>query len=272
MPHVEEANFHLMRFSILGSSSSGNAALLQWGSSSFLIDAGFSAKRLHALLKQQALTPHSLDAVFLTHEHEDHARGLKAFNHPHACPIFANKRTLEAVIQRQGQLENLTWKVFETALPFEFQNVGIQAFRLPHDAHEPVGFVFELKKETKVLKRVGWFTDLGYVPPALLDVMGQCHLLILEANYGEDLLRTCKRPFSLKQRVGGRHGHLSNEAALACMKHLEHAAWQHLCLVHLSTHCNRLELVETLFRPLATPPRRIDVVPPQGLTFPLTPH
>lgn len=256
-----------MRFRILGSSSSGNAALLVTAQSTVLIDAGFSGRRLREMLKVAGVTLESLDAVFLTHEHSDHTAGLKALSRLPGLTVFANHDTARAAQAKLNRPVN--WSLFETGQGFRFRDLEVAPFAIPHDAHDPVGYVFTGGDDSLFSPRrsVAWATDLGYASQLVREKIRECDLLVLEANHDLDLLERCeKRPWTTKQRIRGRHGHLSNDAAFELLAETEQPRWRQVCLVHLSKDCNDPALVDRHFHPLRNGHRnlRIDVFDPAG--------
>lgn len=240
-----------MRFRILGSSSSGNAALLITPRCKVLIDAGFSGRRLREKLTAIGEDLASIDAVFLTHEHGDHTAGLKALSRFEHIKIFANRDTARAAQTKLARQVN--WGLFETGVSFQFADLTISPFSIPHDAHDPVGYVFECGDGGlfSPFRKMAWLTDLGYAPPLVRQHIRECDLLVLEANHDLELLERCPhRPWSTKQRIRGRHGHLSNDAAFELLSQTENPRWRHVCLAHLSKDCNRPDLVHERFDPL----------------------
>jgi phosphoribosyl 1,2-cyclic phosphodiesterase len=235
-----------MRFSILGSGSSGNAALLVTENARVLIDAGFSARKLGQLLASAGESLERVDAVFLTHEHGDHAGGLEGLKkHPH-IRIFANESTRRAV--QAGLTWRADWQVFQTGARFLFRDLQVETFAVPHDAQDPVGFRFTHGHEGDLLaprRSLAWLTDLGHAPLNIRECIRECEVVVVESNHCPRLLQAdTKRPWSLKQRIAGRHGHLSNEAARELLADVASPRWRHIYLTHLSRDCNTRTAVE----------------------------
>ena len=235
-----------MRFCILGSGSSGNAALLVTEGARVLVDAGFSARRLNALLEPVGESLDRIDAVFLTHEHGDHSSGIGGLKkYPH-IQIFANAATARAV--QAGLSHRPDWQIFETGARFRFRDLEIESFAVPHDAHDPVAFLFTHGSDDLFTPagRLAWLTDLGHAPQHIRERIREADVLVIEANYCPQMLKNdLKRPWSVKQRISGRHGHLSNESARELLLSVASPRWRHVYLAHLSRECNSPAAVET---------------------------
>ena len=241
-----------LRFCILGSGSSGNSALLQTAETHVLVDAGFSTRKLGQLLEGVGHELDRIDAIFLTHEHGDHAaalEGLKKFPH---IRIFANAETSRAVQSRLSHRPD--WQIFETGTAFRFRDLEITSFAVPHDAQDPVGFRFSTGHEDDMItprRCLAWLTDLGHAPQHIHEHLREADVVVVEANHCADLLKAdTKRPWSLKQRISGRHGHLSNQSACELLTSIASPRWRHIYLTHLSRDCNSLEAVQTAFAPM----------------------
>jgi len=225
-----------------------------------LIDAGLSARRLDQLLSDHtALSLDAIDAIFLTHEHGDHCSGIDGLRkHPH-IRLYANAPTARAI---QAKLKHRPqWVHFETGARFAYRDLEVTSFSIPHDAQEPVGFRFECGGQTVVS-----LTDLGYAPPNVRAQLTEADILVVEANHCSELLKADpKRPWSLKQRISGRHGHLSNAATAELLAATANPRWRHLFLVHLSRDCNSPEAVATALAPVRaqlSPHCEITILPP----------
>jgi phosphoribosyl 1,2-cyclic phosphodiesterase len=253
---IVSLNFHVMsvEFQILGSSSGGNCALLQTGQTKVLVDVGFSAKRIGCLLESVGESLDAIDAVFLTHEHNDHAQGIRGLAKRADLPVFANHDTADAVQAKATKPVN--WKVFQTGTEFTFRDLKVRSFALPHDAYDPVGFTFKWGEEGDLFtppRSLAWVTDLGYVPEHVKEHIRDVQTLVIEANYDEELLeRDERRPWSTKQRIRGRHGHLSNNAAFDLVAELSpKSRLEKVYLAHLSKDCNNSHLVRDKFASLS---------------------
>lgn len=238
-----------MRLQILGSGSAGNAALLQIEGTRILIDAGFSCRRLRELLHAAGTRLEEIDAVFLTHEHGDHAAGVEGFKKHPRTEIYANAATARAVQMKMGR--EATWRLFETGTTFRFRDVEVTSFSVPHDAQEPVGFTFAHGIDGDLFaprRSLAWLTDLGHVPGHVYAHLRACEVVAVESNHCPRLLEADhRRPWSTKQRISGRHGHLSNTAACELLEAAAHPRWRKIFLTHLSRDCNSLQAVEETF-------------------------
>lgn len=213
-----------------------------------------------------------IDAVFLTHEHSDHTAGLRGLIRQPKVEFFANRDTAFAAQSKLGDRKG-RWKLFETGQVFRYRDLTVTPFSVPHDAHDPVGFVFEHGDGSLFSphRSVAWVTDLGHLPRLVGEKVRSADILVLEANHDCDLLESDeKRPWSVKQRIRGRHGHLSNQAAFDFLAEADRPRWRHIYLAHLSRDCNSLECVERTFAPLRNGGKNfhIDVVDPQNGAMP----
>lgn len=217
-----------LRVGVLGSGSGGNAVVVESGQDRILIDAGFSARELKKRLATFEVDPASLGALVLTHEHGDHCRGADRFARKHNLPVLATEGTFAGAGLRQEAMERAT--VLRSGEPAEAAGFLIEPFVLPHDAREPIGLVVEDAHG----RRVGLVADLGCRTGVAWGRLNDLDVLILETNHDLDMLRTGPYPWSLKQRVAGRHGHLSNREAAEGLPELLCDRLRWVVLYHLS--------------------------------------
>lgn len=247
-------------FTFLGSSSSGNCGLLKTDRSTILVDLGFSARRTHAYLGEIGMDMSAIDGVFLTHEHGDHAVGLSGLSKYPELPIYANRDTAKALQSKLKWRPN--WRIFTTGQPFAHADLKIHPFSVPHDAYDPVGFRFDWGEGDlfSPFRSLAWVTDLGYVPDNVKSLIHDVDTLVVESNYDQDMLESdTKRPFSVKQRIRGRHGHLSNQDVYALFSEIKNPRWRQVALVHLSRDCNELQRVSELMEPLVSQHHRFQL-------------
>jgi phosphoribosyl 1,2-cyclic phosphodiesterase len=201
-----------------------------------LIDAGFSGRQIRQRLATIGRTPENLTGILVTHEHVDHIQGLGILAQKLNIPVYCNRPTHDAI---QFQLNvKIDCRLFATGATFEIGDVQIETFAIPHDAQDPVGFL--LRTSTV---NIGFLTDLGHVTRLVTERVRPSNVLVIEANHDVKMLQDCPhRPWSLKQRILGRHGHLSNEAAADAIEEIMSPELRHLFLGHLSRECNKPEL------------------------------
>jgi len=235
-----------MRLAVLGSGSSGNSAVVEIGGVRLLVDAGLSAKQLTDRAKGLGIDLKSIDGILLTHEHGDHIRGLRVLLKQAPVPVYATAATAHVV--RETGIANATWKIFEAGQTFRIGEVEIEPFAIQHDAVDPVGFVM-----AHATYRLGLLSDAGFVTRGMVERLRGVHGLFVEANYDDALLEAdTKRPWSTKQRISSRHGHLSNAQAAELVAELAHPGLRRVVLGHLSRDCNAPDVAKGILR------RRLD--------------
>lgn len=213
-----------LRVAVLGSGSQGNAVVVECGRHRILIDAGFSARELDRRLDQVGVSGDSLEALVLTHEHSDHARGADVFARRWGLPVYATAGTLEEVgLKPPG-------RVLRSGEPCAVGGFEIEPFAIPHDAREPVGLVVR----DQAGHRLGLAADLGSRSRLAWGRLRDLDVLILETNHDLEMLRNGPYPWHLKQRVAGRHGHLSNHDAAEGIPELVNDRLRWVVLYHLS--------------------------------------
>ena len=229
----------MLTLTILGSGSAGNCALLESPGCRLLIDGGLSARQMVVRLRQCGLNPSEIDGILLTHEHSDHASGLDVWCKQYSTPVYCNRLTAEALGRdRETDGKRKDWRHFVSGSDFAIGDITVQAFAVPHDAVEPVGFVFHHASSA-----LGFLTDLGVATKLAYERVRQVSTLVIETNHDEKLLQNdTRRPWSVKQRIMSRHGHLSNDAAAAVVVELLGARLRRAVLGHLSRDCNSPEL------------------------------
>ena len=225
---------------MLASGSSGNAALLATESTRILLDAGLSMRELGKRLAAIGESLGRIDAILVTHEHSDHVAGLTvvARNKDVRAAIYMTRLTAPAIDwgENQPRLET-----FQAGAGFQVGDIEVESFSIPHDAIDPVGFRFEAQGV-----RIGVATDLGYVPESIKWHLRRTDLLLLESNHDLDMLKVGPYPWSVKQRVMSRVGHLSNRSMSDFLLEDLDSSTAHLLLGHLSEQNNHPEIVRLM--------------------------
>jgi phosphoribosyl 1,2-cyclic phosphodiesterase len=216
-----------MRFALLGSGSEGNALVVQVGDTRILMDCGFSLSETVARLARLGLSGDSLSGIVVTHEHGDHIGGVARLARKFSLPVFLTHGTLRSHRPAFAGLSAVTEINAHEA--FSIGEVRVQPYPVPHDASEPVQYVF-----SDGVRRLGVLTDAGCSTAHIEATLAGCEALVLECNHDAEMLANGDYPYGLKQRVGGRFGHLDNRAAAALLARLEHARLQHIVAAHLS--------------------------------------
>ncbi len=223
----------------LGSGSKGNSTLLTTESTAVLVDCGFGLRDVTARLQERGLEPQQLAAILVTHEHGDHASGVTRLSNRYEIPVFSSRGTLlHACFDKLK-----SYQIISAEQEFSVGDINILPVTVPHDAREPIQFVF--KHEHSVL---GLVTDLGHVTPHICDVLSQCTGLLLEFNHDRQMLLSGKYPPSLKQRIVGHLGHLSNEQARELLDQVSHQQLSKVVALHLSEENNHPDLVEEILQ------------------------
>src|ERR1700761_7656914 len=258
----------MMRLTVLASGSDGNSALVASSRTQILVDAGLSCRELLKRIHQAKEDPAAIDALLITHEHQDHVQGVSVLARKLGIPVYFTQATHRAWMRWMMPQKRLTYAAWlalrqqppasveeaektpsektedPCALPgveyftagsgFSIGDIAVTPFTIPHDAADPVGFVFEADGV-----RMAIATDLGYMPPNVKMAIRNCDVLMLESNHDLEMLRDGPYPWSVKQRVMSRVGHLSNEATADFLEKNYDGNASYVVLAHLS-ECNNL--------------------------------
>jgi phosphoribosyl 1,2-cyclic phosphodiesterase len=227
---------------VLASGSRGNCTLVSSSGTRLLIDAGLCCRELLRRLSLCGQDPRSLDAVLITHEHADHVGGLRVLARKLKIPVYITAPTYEeyqrSARDANGQRVNLDRReAFRSGSSFQIGDITVMPFTIPHDAIDPVGFTL-----CSDGIKIGICTDLGYMPASVRDHLRGCHVLMIESNHDLELLRGGPYPWSVKQRVMSRVGHLSNDTLADFLTTDYDGSAEFLILAHLSEQNNHPEI------------------------------
>lgn len=221
-----------MRFASLGSGSAGNATLVEAGETRLLLDCGFSVKETVQRLARLDLQPEQLTGILVTHEHDDHARGVFKLAARYQIPVWLTHGTY-SMCQRYLPTQAHTIHIVDAHTAFAVQDIQVHPYPVPHDAREPAQFVFGDGD-----RKFGVLTDVGSVTPHIVMMLQGCDGLLLECNHDLEMLRTGPYAHSLKKRVGGWLGHLDNQTSAQLLSQLDNTRLKHLVAAHLSEKNN----------------------------------
>ena len=241
----------MIRFTVLGSGSTGNAVLISTERTNVLVDAGLSAREILRRLAAVGVDQEKLDAVLITHEHSDHAGGLRVLLNAVKCPVYISRETEDSYyctrktngngesegVKRRHVLKNKTVEI-DSEKEFRIGDIDFDAFRVPHDAADNFGFV---AKHEGVC--IATLMDFGHITPTIKQKLNGCDAIVIESNHSRDMLRTCPvYTWDLKQRILSRTGHLSNEDLCDWLTNDFDGSARHIVLAHLSQRANEPHL------------------------------
>ncbi len=225
----------------LASGSKGNATIIKCGKEKILVDIGISCRDLTNRLKSINMTPEELTGIFITHEHDDHIKGLKNFSKKYEVPVFASKGTWQG-LQDITEEVSIDMRVINTTIALD--KFEITPFKVSHDANEPIGFTVKSNKH-----KLSYVTDTGTVSEQIKKVVLDSDVVVLEANHDIDMLMEGSYPAFLKKRILGTKGHLANTQAAWLLAQLPLLP-KEIFLIHLSQDNNNqdvaLETIQTI--------------------------
>lgn len=222
-----------MRFASLGSGSAGNGLVVEAHTTRLLLDCGFGVRDVHMRLARAGLTPEELSGVLVTHEHDDHAGGVFKLANKYRIPVWLTHGTLTMVERFLPKQRDFEMHVIDSHQAFEIGDLHVHPFPVPHDAREPVQFVFQ-----DGAHKLGVLTDTGTSTPHIETMLSGCDALTLECNHDLDMLMNGPYARPLKQRVSGRLGHLDNASSAGLLAKLDNSKLQHIVAAHLSAKNN----------------------------------
>lgn len=220
---------------MLHSSSKGNSAYLKYGKDEILIDCGVSARSIESSLNQIGTSLKNISAIFITHEHSDHIKGLHTITKNFEMPIFAPYNSCDYIAEHiypETQLLSL-----KTGDVIELCDLAICPIPTPHDARGSFGFRIRAGEE-----KIGYFTDIGHLSEGILRGLSGCRRVVIESNHDISMLKDGPYPYHLKQRILGAMGHLSNSLCAKLLPHLAKFGTESFLLAHLSEENNRPDL------------------------------
>lgn len=232
-----------MRICSIGSGSKGNGTLIQTNEGCLLIDCGFGLKEALARLADKQVPLEQLKAILVTHEHGDHGKGVGMLARKANVPIYLSSGTYQALLAREILRHDDSVVILNPEKSIQLIGLTIFPIPVPHDARET--FQFVIKNETRCF---GLLTDVGSITPYLIDSYAQCDVLFLEFNHDIDMLWEGPYPDSLKHRVGGNLGHLSNDQAIYFLKAIQDQGLKTLVVSHVSEQNNHRNIVDRMIK------------------------
>ena len=226
----------MIEIHILASGSTGNAALFQFGSTSILIDAGISARRIANGLKAVGSDVRAIDAILLTHEHSDHIKGVEVLARRFQIPVYSRAKTWERLPFRDNIPGRCCCLLDDT---MKIGPVDLECFRISHDAVDPVGFTFHYRQ-----RKLAFATDVGSITKTVVDALSGADVAVLEANHDREMLAKGPYPGFLKQRISSGRGHLSNDHSARILAQIKMKPGLRVFLAHLSQQNNRPDIAE----------------------------
>jgi phosphoribosyl 1,2-cyclic phosphodiesterase len=231
-----------MRFASLGSGSKGNATLIEWRDTCVMVDCGFSIRDTSARLAKLGKTPADLSAILVTHEHSDHWKGVVPLANKFSIKVYLTAGCLKS---RDTALDSADFQIIDSHTPFQVGDLQITPVPVPHDAREPVQYLFNSDNH-----QLGVLTDIGSLTPHVEAQYGYCDALLVEANHDLDMLATGPYPAFLKDRVAGPWGHLNNDQTAGLIAKVEQERLQHLVIGHISDKNNSIDKVRAVIDPV----------------------
>ncbi len=239
-------------YQVLASGSKGNAILVWTRNTCVILDVGLSLKALSERIEASPVSFDDIEAIVVSHEHNDHIRGVGVLSRRYDIPVYMSEGTARGLPGYVGRLSEK--RIFFRNRGFAIGDLNFLPFSVAHDAEDPVGFVIETNG-----KRMAVCTDLGVVTKLVRECLKNCNAIIVEANHEVELLMTGPYPWHLKQRIRSRLGHLSNDDCLSLCMNLFHKDLQVVTLAHLSEVNNSPEILNNKLQRLLERPGWSDV-------------
>ena len=230
-----------MRFCSLGSGSSGNSYVVQDNDTTLLVDCGFGLNETVIRLDRYGIKPSELNAILLTHEHEDHIKGAFSFSNKYKVPIYLSHGTFKMCKKRINDNYDINFNFIKSFQSFMINEIEVTPIPVPHDAREPFQFKF-----ISNLKSIAIITDLGFITKHLIKNLKEINGLVIEFNHDKSMLINSEYPQSLKDRVSGIYGHLENMESIKLLKSINYKSIKWIAAAHLSVKNNDKKLVRRL--------------------------
>ena len=224
-----------MKFSVLGSSSSGNSSFIEMGNKRFLIDAGFSGKKTLEKLESINRNINDINGILITHEHSDHIQGLGVLSRKHDIPIYISRQSYGCIREKIGKIEEKNLNFIEQDLIFG--ECFVKSFDVMHDAERCLGFSFEYNN-----KKLTYASDIGFADKVVKENFRDSDVIVLESNYDLNMLMNGPYHWNLKNRVKSKNGHLSNGEAAKLIMEVATSRLKKVYLLHISGDNNTPEL------------------------------
>lgn len=232
-----------LKISILASGSSGNSIYVESPETKLLIDSGLSGKKIAELMQQINRDPKDLDAILVTHEHNDHIQGVGVMSRRYDLDIYANNKTWEAMGNKIGKIKTEHKFLFDKKKLKTIGDIDILSFGVSHDAIDPQFYALQKNNKQFVI-----LTDTGYVSDRMRDSLKNADAYLIESNHDVGMLRMGPYPWSLKQRILGDKGHLSNDDGALALVDLIGNKTKRVYLGHLSKENNMKEIARSAFK------------------------
>jgi phosphoribosyl 1,2-cyclic phosphodiesterase len=229
-----------MQFASLGSGSAGNATIIASGQTKLLLDCGFGAKEVIARLQRLDVLPEQLTGILVTHEHDDHAKGAFKLAAKFSIPVWLTHGTLKMCDRYMPSNAHVKLNIIDAHTSLSIDDIYVTPYPVPHDAREPTQFIFSDGQS-----KLGVLTDTGCATPHIEQMLTGSDALVLECNHDLDMLQNGPYARPLKNRVGGRLGHLDNQSAAALLSKLDNSKLKHIVAAHLSAKNNTPSLAKS---------------------------
>ena len=230
-----------MEFCSLGSGSSGNSFIVKNNQTILMVDCGFGLKETIDRLDKYQINPNEINAILLTHEHEDHIKGAFSLANKFQIPIYLSYGTYQMSHKKINDGHKIKFEFIKNFNSFMIDDISVSPMPVPHDAREPLQFRFDYME-----KSIAIMTDLGKITKHVVKKLSKINLLVLEFNHDDEMLNDSDYPASLKKRINGQYGHLENKESLKLLSSISHPELSWVIAAHLSEKNNKIDLVKQM--------------------------